>query len=317
GLKAVYLRQLRFCLDYRWVSLGAFALLVLATAFLALPRLGREFMPELEEGNLWIRGTFPINASLGEVAEKVRIARAIMAEFGEVEVIMSQVGRPDDGTDPPGFYTPEFFVPLKPPKDWPVPPGRTKPRTKPELIEEMSAELSRTLIGVDWDFSQVIRDNVMEALSGVKGENSIKIFGPDLDELERIADEVKNALATVPGIQDAGVFRIKGQSNLEMQVDRAKCSRWGINVADVNTVIETAVRGKAFTQMIEGEKSFDVTLRWPERLRRSEYDILQIPVDVINNTVTAGQGANLPQTPLSGPSSGVSPSGTSTAGPAL
>jgi heavy metal efflux system protein len=317
GLKAGYLWQLRYCLDYQWASLGVFGLLVLLTAVVALPRLGHEFMPELEEGNLWIRGTFPINISLDEAADKVRIARAIMGEYGEVEVVMSQVGRPDDGTDPTGFYNAEFFVPLKPPKDWPVPPGRDRPRTKPELIEEMKGELSRTIIGVDWDFSQVIRDNVMEALSGVKGENSIKVFGPDLDELERIADEVKNTVAAVPGIEDAGVFRIKGQSNLEMQVDRAKCSRWGINVADVNAVIETAVRGKSFTQMIEGEKSFDVTLRWPERLRRSEYDILQIPVDVINNTVTAGQGANLPQTPVSGASTGVSPTGTSTPGPAL
>jgi heavy metal efflux system protein len=317
ALKAGYLWQLRFCLDYQWASLCAFALLLAATAVLALPRLGQEFMPELEEGNLYIRGTFPINVSLDEVSAKVQVARGIMRAYPEVEAIVPQIGRPDDGTDPTGFYNVEIFVPLKPQNDWPTPAGHTRPRTKPELIEEMGTALRRTVIGVDWDFSQIIRDNVMEALSGVKGENSIKIFGPDLDELERIADEVKNALATVPGIEDAGVFRIKGQSNLEMQVDRAKCSRWGINVADVNTVIETAVRGKSFTQMIEGEKSFDVTLRWPERLRRSEYDILQIPVDVINNTVTAGQGANLPQTPLSGPSTGVSPSGTSTAGPAL
>src|SRR5262249_32729337 len=156
---------------------GSFALLVGGTVAV-LPFLGREFMPELEEGNLWIRGTFPINASLGEVADQVRVARRIMRQYPEGEGIMSQVGRPDDGTDPTGFYNAEFFVPLKQEKDWPVPPGRTRPRTKPELVREMDDELSRNLIGVDWDFSQVIRDNVMESLSGVKGENSVKIFGP-------------------------------------------------------------------------------------------------------------------------------------------
>src|SRR5205823_461633 len=133
--------------------------------------LGQEFMPELEEGNLWIRGTFPINISLAEAADKVRIARSIMRKYPEVAVLMSQIGRPDDGTDPTGFYNTEYFVPLRPHHEWPIPPNRTRPRTKEELVSEMNADLDRNLPGVDWDFSQVIRDNVMEALSGVKGEN--------------------------------------------------------------------------------------------------------------------------------------------------
>src|SRR5262249_2224466 len=147
------------------------------------------FMPELEEGNLWIRGTFPINVSLTETSDKVRIARAVMRKYPEIKLIMSQVGRPDDGTDPTGFYNAEFFVPLKPFDQWPTPPGRSRPRTKAELVQEMDEELTNTIIGVDWDISQVIRDNVMESLSGVKGENSVKIFGPDLDELERLAEK--------------------------------------------------------------------------------------------------------------------------------
>src|SRR5438552_16985012 len=145
----------------------------------------------------------------------------------------------------------ETFVPLKPTRDWPVPPGRDRPRTKRELIAEMNADLEKNFPGVSWDFSQNIRDNVMEALSGVKGENSVKIFGPDLDKLEELAVKVKDALAGVPGVDNAGVFRIQGQSNLEFPIDRLKCSRWNVSVADVQNVIQTAVGGKAFTQMVE------------------------------------------------------------------
>jgi cobalt-zinc-cadmium resistance protein CzcA len=325
-LKTGYLWQLEWCLNYRWVSVGIFGLLVVLTGVLALPRVGREFMPELEEGNLWIRGTFPINISLDEVADKVKTARHIMHSYPEVETVVSQLGRPDDGTDPTGFYNVETFVPLKPMAQWPkvVPqeglfgwlwPKRS--RTKEELVKAMDEELSRIIAGVDWDFSQVIRDNVMEALSGVKGENSVKIFGPDLDELERLADEVKNTLAGIRGIENAGVFRIKGQSNLEMRIDREKCARWGVSVNDVNNVIESAVRGKPFTQMIEGEKLFDVILRFPAALRSSEYDILKIPVDVPNNTVTGAPVGSVAQTPQSGQTTGISASGTSNAGPAL
>src|SRR5262249_37333073 len=157
---------------------------------------------------------------------------------------------------------------------------------------------------------QYIRDNVMEALSGVKGDNSVKIIGPDLDELERLAERVKNTLDGIPGIDNAGVFRIKGQPNLEFAVDRKRCDQWGINVADVENVIKTAVGGQAFTQMTEGEKSFDITLRWPERLRASESTILETPVDVGNNTVTPGSVPSISPTPLTGQSSGLSSIGT-------
>jgi heavy metal efflux system protein len=317
ALKAGYLRQLERCLNYRWLTLAVFGAIILSTLVIAVPRLGNEFMPELEEGNLWIRGTFPVNVALEEVADKVRLARGIIRQYPEVESIVAQIGRPDDGTDPTGFYNAEFFVPLLPQSKWPVPPNHERPRSKERLVEEMNEELKRTLIGVDWNFSQNIRDNVMESLSGVKGDNSVKIFGPDLDELERIAEQVKNTLESIPGMQNVGVFRIKGQSNLEFRVDRDKCAQWGVSVADVNNVIETAVRGKPFTQMIEGEKTFDVSLRWPERLRMTETYILDIPVDVSNNTVTAGQVGSVPQTPLSGPSTGISPTGTSNAGPSL
>ena len=186
---------------------------LLAITLSVMPFLGREFMPELEEGNMVVRGTFPVNIALDETARYARIARKILMNYPEVSVVASQIGRPDDGMDPSGAFEMQCFVPLKPPDEWPIPPGRIKRRSKPELIDEMNEELSRNIIGVNWDFSQIIRDDVMESLSGVKGENSVKIFGPDLTELERLAAEVNYTIGTVPGVFDPGVFRIKGQTN--------------------------------------------------------------------------------------------------------
>jgi cobalt-zinc-cadmium resistance protein CzcA len=326
-LRGGYLRQLERCLNHPYLTLGVFAVLIFGTAGYVVaadvavqrgydvPHLGREFMPELEEGNLYVRATLPVNVSLGVAADTARQARAIMRSFPEVALVQSQVGRPDDGTDPTGFYNVEFTIPLRPEKEWPpaVAGGwrerlgwGKRARTKPELIADMKGQLGRYLPGIDWNFSQYIRDNVMESLSGVKGDNSVKIVGPDLDELERLAGQVQAALKEVPGVQDVGVFRIKGQPNLEFTVDRPRCTFWGVSVADVENAIKIAVGGQAVTQMIEGEKTFDVTLRWPEHLRGSEQAILEIPVDVTNNTVTAGFQPSLGQTPVTGAAVGVS-----------
>jgi cobalt-zinc-cadmium resistance protein CzcA len=324
-LRTSYLHQLERCLNHPYWTLGFFGVILIAS-LCVVPFLGGEFMPELEEGNLYIRGTFPVNISLEEAADKARIARGIMRSYSEVELVASQVGRPDDGTDPTGFYNVEFHVPLLPEKLWPTVKqregwqrwfGSTRRRTKEELKKEMNAELDRTVIGVDWNFSQYIRDNVMESLSGVKGDNSLKIIGPDLDELERLADQARTILAGINGIENVGVFRIKGQPNLEFAPDRRKCNRWGVSVADVENVIRSAVGGQAITQMTEGEKTFDISLRWPARLRGSEQAILDIPVDVTNNTVTPGSVPNLPQTPTSGPSAGVSSTGSALTMPSL
>jgi cobalt-zinc-cadmium resistance protein CzcA len=309
-LRERYLRQLRICLKYRWATLGVMAVLMGSTlAF--IPTLGREFMPELEEGNLWIRATFPLNAALERVGEDCQKARAIMAQYREVESVVTMLGRPDDGTDPTGFYNAEFFVPLRPQKKWPgeierqgwrrAVFGAKRAHTKLELVSQMNAELARKIVGVDWSFSQNIRDNVMEALSGVKGDNSVKIFGPDLVELERVADKVKNRLRAVPGIENVGVFNIMGQTNLEFRVDLKKCRRWGVSAADVNNVVQTALAGKAFATMIEGERTFDIALRWPAWRRGSETSILDIPVDVTNNQVL----------PATGPGPTPSPAGSS------
>ncbi len=325
-LKRGYLRQLNRVLTYRWISLALFTGIIAATAVLALPRLGREFMPELEEGNLWIRGTFPLNTSLDRVAANAARTRAIIRQYPEIESIVLMVGRPDDGTDPTGFYNVEIFVPLKPRKEWPAVMDEGSPwrflygprraRYKEELVSQMNEELTRELVGVDWNFSQNIRDNVMESLSGVKGDNSVKIFGPDLEELEKMAARVRDALRSVRGIENVGVFNIKGQTNLEFRIDLDKCKRWGVSAADVNNVVQTALGAKPLTTMIEGEKMFDVALRWQKEQRSSETSILDIPVDVANNVVTpppagtgptpSASGTSLPPPALKGSASDTS-----------
>jgi len=309
-MKSRYLGQLRLCLNHPFLTLGFMLALILGTLVLLLPSVGREFMPQLEEGNLWITAMFPLNVSMDRVAEDIDKARAIMVSYPEVEVLVPAIGRPDDGTDPTGYYRVEVFAPLRPQKEWPKVVeekgwrrwvlGDKRARTKEELVQQMNAELREKVVGVDWNFSQYIRDNVTEAMAGVKGDNSVKIFGPDLDKLEDLADQVKNVLRDIPGIEEVGVYSIKGQSNLEFRIDLDKCARWGVSAADVNNVIQSAVGGKAFTSMIEGEKTFDITIRWPDALRGSETSILDIPLDVTNNQLVV----------VSGPSASPSPTGS-------
>lgn len=300
GIQRFYLGQLEWALPRRKWVLGSFAVVVLATVA-ALPYLGREFMPELEEGNVYVRGTFPVSVSLEEVARQSQRVRDVLKTYDEARSVLVQVGRPDDGTDPTGFYNSEIFVPLKDHAEWPAVVPRSglagwlgghRPRTKAELVDDMNARLDATVVGVDWNFSQSIRDNVMETLSGVKGENSLKIFGPDLGELERLAGEAARELSQVPGIQNVGIFSIMGQTNLELAIDREKCATWNVSVADVQDALSTAVAGRALSEMVEGERRFDITLRWPERLRQDEGQILDIPVDVLKNRVTLGAGGD-------------------------
>lgn len=309
-----YTRLLGSCLRRPSVTIVAFVG-VLAATVVALPMLGREFMPQLEEGNIYVRGTFPLNASLEEVTHRVRFVRDVFKKYAEVESIAIQIGRPDDGTDPTGFYNVELYVPMKPRNQWPTPPGMTRRRTKEEITRLMNDELTRSLPGVNWNFSQYIRDNVMEAMSGVKGENSVKIIGPDLTKLEQLADAVVVGLTAVPGVVDAGVFRIMGQSNLNFPIDREKCARWNVSVSDVEDALATAVGGKALTQIIEGERSFDLTLRWPAPLRSDRQSILEIPVDVGTNAVETTPNPTLGPTLLTGAAAGPAPIGSEVAMP--
>jgi cobalt-zinc-cadmium resistance protein CzcA len=299
-LKSRYLWQLRICLKYRWTTVVLMTVLLLGTACI-LPYIGQEFMPELEEGNLWIRSTGPLNQTLERNVEIARQARAIMASYPEVESIVTQSGRPDDGTDTEGYENSEYFVPLRPRQDWPALVEQTgglkrwlygpkRPRTKEEFVDAMNAELERKIPGVVWNFSQNIRDNVMEALSGVKGDNSVKIFGPDLDQLELLATRVKNVLLDVQGIENVGTLHLRGQSHLEFRVDPHKCEYWGVMTADVNNVVSSALGARALSSMVEGERLFDIAVRWPKWRRGSETSILDIPVDIINNQVVLPQG---------------------------
>ena len=305
-MKSGYLRNLRFCLEHRWLTVSVMGILTVGT-ILMLPMLGREFMPALEEGNLWIRGTAPLNTSLERHTEISQKARAIIATYPEVESIVNQLGRPDDATDTDGYYNSEYFVPLRPEMEWPRLVketgwrrifGATRARTKDEIVVAMNAELGAQLPGINWNFSQNIRDNVMEALSGIKGDNSVKIIGPDLDRLEILATKTKNILQQVRGIENVGIFHIRGQSHLEFRVDPKKCQRWGVQTADVNNVVQSALGAQALSQMIEGERRFDISVRWPKKLRSSEADILDIPVDVGNNTVVQSAGPGVVPTAL-------------------
>ena len=327
-----YLMQLKICLRFRKTTVILMSLLILVTMCL-LPVIGREFMPELEEGNLWIRGTGPLNITLERQVQLSKEARKIMANYPEVDLIVAQLGRPDDGTDTAGFYNSEYFVPLRPQKEWPALVDRTgweglfawipvpqdpttgevrnptgwkgylsffwkkRPRTKPELIKEMNDELGNKLPGVVWNFSQNIRDNVMEAMSGVKGDNSVKIVGPDIDELEKLATKVKNKLQEIQGVNNVGIFHIRGQSHLEFRVDPVKCKKWGVMTADVNNVVSSALGARAMSSMVEGEKLFDIAIRWPKSQRDSETSILDIPVDIVNNQVVLGQGPSVVPSP--------------------
>ncbi len=283
-MKRRYLRNLDRVLRFRWLTLGAFGVLLTFTATL-VPTLGGEFMPALEEGNLWIRALLPRTISLESAAKIAPRLREVIAEVPEVRGVMSHIGRPDDGTDVTSFFNVEFNVPLRPMEEW-----RKKPVyvlghhvwdraiTREEIQDELT-EKFREFPGVDFNFSQLIRDNVEEALSGVKGANSVKLFGGDLATLEETGQKIANVLRDVRGIENVGVFHIVGQPNLEIKIDRRKCARFGINVADVEAVVQVAIGGKAFSQMVEGEKLYDIVLRLPLELRDDPAVIAEVPID--------------------------------------
>ncbi|MBX6312647.1 MAG: efflux RND transporter permease subunit [Isosphaeraceae bacterium] len=287
-MKKSYLRQLNRILNHRLLTLAAFGGMLAFTVAL-IPTLGGEFMPQLEEGNLWIRVLMPRTASLEEAARMAPRLRAVIATIPEVRGVMSHVGRPDDGTDVTSFFNLEFNVPLKKMEEWrrvpytlevlglKIPCGRryiTREEIQDELMEKFQA-----FPGLNFNFSQLIRDNVEEALSGVKGANSVKLFGNDLATLEEVGQRVANLLRTVRGIENVGLFHIVGQPNLEIEIDREACSRYGLNVADVEAVVQVAVGGRAFSQMVEGEKLYDIVLRLPMEARDDPAVIANIPVD--------------------------------------
>lgn len=239
-------------------------------------RLGTEFLPKLEEGNLWIRAVLPPTITLDAGIDTVARIRSVISSYAPVRTVVSEQGRGEDGTDPDGTFVAEFFVPLKPRSEWP------SGLTKDALVKAMSARLKSEFIGIDFNFSQYIQDNVEEAVSGVKGENSVKIFGRDLEELERLAKEVQTELAKVPGVTDPGAFNLLGQPNLVIRVDRAKAARYGISAADVNVVVQAAIGGQEITRVYEGEQNFALTVRLAPQFRDNIDAIRAVPVALPN-----------------------------------
>jgi cobalt-zinc-cadmium resistance protein CzcA len=267
-------------LRHRWGAL-AVALAPIALCVLLFLGIGREFMPKLEEGNFWIRASLPNSVSLEQSSRYVGRIREILRRHPQVETVVSQLGRPDDGTDVTGFGNIELFAPLVPFDDWP------RGLTKEKLTEQLERELGDAFPGVVFSFSEYISDNVEEAVSGVKGENSVKVVGPDLRANERLAGEIGGVLGGVPGVRDVGLISSLGQPSVVIATDRRQAARYGLNTGDVEAVVQAAVGGQAVTQVYEGEKRFDVVVRWEKPYRRNVEAIRQI-------TVAAPDGSQIP-----------------------
>jgi heavy metal efflux system protein len=258
-----YRASVRAAIQHYRVTVAISAFLFAIAIFLTFGGpIGSEFLPHLDEGSIWVRGTLPPSEGPTASIDFVNKARLVMASFPEVTQVVSQTGRPDDGTDTAGFFNTEYFVDLKPKKEW-RPVFR---QNKDNLIAAMDLQLSQ-FPGVIWNYSQPISDNMEEAVSGVKGELAVKLFGDDLRTLEQKADEIQAEMSNVRGVADLGIFRILGQPNLNFTVDRAAAARYGINVADIQDAIQTAVGANPVTQVQQGEARYDVTLRYLQPYR--------------------------------------------------
>jgi cobalt-zinc-cadmium resistance protein CzcA len=271
-LREKYLVAVRWAIDHRPVTVGVGALVFLVAIFLMFSgAIGSEFLPHLDEGAIWVRGTLAPSTGPEEGTRVMNEARIILASFPEVTQVVSQVGRPDDGTDTTGFFNTEYFVDLEAKDRW----RPTFHEDKDELIAAMDRELSK-IPGVLWNFSQPIADNMEEAVSGVKGELAVKLYGDELKILEEKGEEVVNVMRGVAGIEDLGLFKVLGQPNLNITVNRQEAARHSINVSDIQDAVETAVGGKAVSQVLEGERRYDVVLRYPEHYRDTEEAIRNI-----------------------------------------
>jgi cobalt-zinc-cadmium resistance protein CzcA len=262
GLRSIYEPVLQWALSRRAIVLTLGVVFLAVVGLLSL-RLGSEFLPHLEEGNLWIRAGMPPTISLEAGTPFVERMRQILRRHPEVITVVSQHGRPDDGSDAAGFYNAEFFVPLKPMSEWP------SGMTKEKLTEQLQKEFSDEFTGITFNFSQYIQDNIEEQLSGVKGANSVKIIGPDLATLESIATEVLSVMDEVRGVSDLGIFRVLGQPNLKITVDRAKAARYGLNTGDINTVVQAALGGTQATTVLESARQFALIVRLAPEYRDS------------------------------------------------
>jgi cobalt-zinc-cadmium resistance protein CzcA len=278
-LRRFYTPAVEFALAHRRATLAG-AVALTAVAVLAAGNLGLEFLPKLEEGNLWIRATMPPSISLEEGDSYVNGMRRIIKGFPEVQTVVSQHGRPDDGTDATGFFNAEFFVPLKPVEDWP------KDMDKDKLTDQVTQALAAKFPGVEFNFSQYIQDNVEEAASGVKGENSIKLFGNDLETLEKTAQKIKAVMQTVPGVTDLAVLNSLGQPTVRIDVDRTRAARYGLTPGDINATIQAAIGGEAAGDLFENgsDRHFPMMVRLAPEYRGS--------LDAIRRITVGAQGTN-------------------------
>lgn len=276
-MRSVYTPAARFALANRVLTLGGTCLLFVIALF-GMRSLGVEFLPHLEEGNMYIRASLPASISLEGGQPTVNAIRKEIATYPEAESVLSAQGRPDDGTDATGFFNAEFFVPLKDAKEW---PGGI---TKEQLTAQMSADLAKRFPGIEFNFSQYIEDNVEEAASGVKGANSVKIFGPDLATLVKLGDQIKGEMQKVQGVADLGVFQSLGQPTVRIDIDRIKASRYGVMPDDINAVVQAAIGGQSPGDLYEKgtDRHFSITVRLKAEQRDSLEAIKRIPVGVTN-----------------------------------
>jgi heavy metal efflux system protein len=297
-VKREYGAELDWCLNHPWPTMIV-ATVVFGVTLLLVPFIGGEFMPHLDEGALWVRATMPYTISFEEASKIAPQIRQILMSYPQVTVVGSELGRPDDGTDPTGFFNVEFYVGLKPYNDssWRTPGGAA---TKEELIESLGHKLD-AYPGIIFNFTQPAEDAVDEALTGLKSALAVKVYGADLNVLQDTALKIKEALQKVPGFAELTVVRELGQPSLLVDVDRDKIARYGINVADVEAIVQAAVGGQAATQVIQGEKLFDLVVRMKPEFRESAHEISnllvatpggqQIPLSQLA-AVTQGNGAS-------------------------
>jgi cobalt-zinc-cadmium resistance protein CzcA len=281
-----YRTAAKWTIEHRKITLTLAAVTLLLAGFLGFSGIiGSEFLPHLDEGSIWVRGTLAPSTGPTESLRIMNDARIRLSAFPEVTKVVSQTGRPDDGTDTTGFFNTEYFVDLKPKDEW----RPTFRQNKDELIAAMNRELEQ-IPGVGWNFSQPISDNVEEAVSGVKGELAVKIYGDDLKTLEEKGDEIVSVMAPIKGVADLGLFRAIGQPNLNYTVNRIAAARYGINVADVQDAIQTAVGGNAVTQVLQGEARYDAVVRYLPQYRNT-----QEAIDNIRLLAPSGERVSLAQ----------------------
>ena len=280
AIKSVYVKGLDFCLARPWGTAIASAI-VLAISLLLIPRIGAEFMPQLDEGALWVRATMPYTISFEEASKVTPRVREVLRSFPEVTTVASELGRPDDGTDSTGFFNVEFYVGLKPYSQW-----NGKYRNKATLIEAINQKL-QACPGIIFNYTQPAEDAVDEAETGLKSALAVKVFGSDLNTLEQKGKSIKQVLEHVRGIRDVTLVQELGQPSLSININRAKIARYGLNVSDINGVIETAIGGDVATQVVQGERQFDLVVRLEQQYRDN-------PEEIKNILVTTPAGQQIP-----------------------